>query len=363
MKKKVLSLALATVTAFTTLPGNMGTLDVLAKEEKQKSQTKTTEEADGSYTLSNDYFSVNIGKYGQIRKLYIVGDKYPTNYVMNEENAPAQGASSTHQWMGELMLATKFGDGEYTEGYTSQSDSDRTITLKDNKVIVTYDGNATEAKGIKGYQVKETYTLVNDRIKWDIEIENKSDEVLTVGDLGLPITFNEYWSGGDEIYETRVVDHSFVGKNSSYIYATRPSGQGQYVLLTPDDATDASFEYQDHWRVEERAANEKSWCQDQDGWASGLNVFYIRSDVIKKTNRGYLDNTSLKLKKGESKKYSFDFSPVDNEEDMKSTLYEEGIVDAVAVPGMTFAKNMPAKMYLHTKYDAKDLKVSVKCPH
>ncbi|WP_081660376.1 DUF5695 domain-containing protein [Pseudobutyrivibrio ruminis] len=363
MKKKVLSLALATITAFTTLPGSMGTIDVLAKEDKATSQTKATEEADGSYTLSNDYFSVNIGKYGQIRKLYIVGDKYPTNYVMNEENAPAQGASSTHQWMGELMLATKFGDGEYKEGYTSQSDSDRTITLNDNKVIVTYSGKATEAKGINGYQVEETYTLVNDRIKWDIEIENKSDEVLTVGDLGLPITFNEYWSGGDEIYETRVVDHSFVGKNSSYIYAIRPSGQGQYVLLTPDDATDASFEYQDHWRVEERAANEKSWCQDQDGWASGLNVFYIHSDVIKKTNRGYLDNTSLKLKKGESKKYSFDFSPVDNEEDMKSTLYEEGIIDAVAVPGMTFAKNMPAKMYLHTKYAAKDLKVNIKCPH
>ena len=63
MKKKVLSLALATITAFTTLPGSMGTIDVLAKEDKATSQTKATEEADGSYTLSNDYFSVNIGKY------------------------------------------------------------------------------------------------------------------------------------------------------------------------------------------------------------------------------------------------------------------------------------------------------------
>ncbi len=363
LRKRVFSLGVAFATMFTTIPVSES-ITVYAEEEKSDTNAvKAEENNDGGYTLTNDYFKVSTGKYGQITGIYIVGDKYPTNYVMNAINAPAQGNSPTHQWMGELMLNTKLGNENYVESMTSQSDSDRKIELKDNKIVVTYSGNATETKGIKGFELQETYSLVNNQLQWDISIKNTNDDTLTVGDLGLPITFNEYWSQGDEIYETRVVDHSFVGKDSSYIYATRPSGQGQFLLMTPVASTGAGFEYQDHWRVEEHAANEKSWCQDQDGWSSGLNVYYIHSDVIKRTNRGYLDNTTLSLKAGESKTYSFKFTPVKDEKDMKSVLYDENIVDAVAVPGMTFSKNMPAKMYLHTDYSASDIKVSVKCPH
>jgi hypothetical protein len=124
-----------------------------------------------------------------------------------------------------------------------------------------------------------------------------------------------------------------VGRDSSYIYVTRPSGIGRFLLMTPDVSTGAGFEYQDHWRTNERASEERAWCQDQSGWANGLNVFYIHSDYIKKTNRGYLDNTKLELAAGESKTYAFNFSVAMDEADMKTTLYEENVLDAVAVPG------------------------------
>ena len=76
----------------------------------------------------------------------------------------------------------------------------------------------------------------------------------------MPLAFNEIWPGGEEIYETRVVDHSYVSNESSYIYITRPSGQGQFLVMTPDTSTGAGFEYKDHWRVEERG--ETNWAQD-----------------------------------------------------------------------------------------------------
>ncbi len=353
-----------------------------SKDSKEMSDTgkiSTSRTYDGTLsetggTISNEYFTVAVGEHGQISSLKLAGDEFDTNYVMNEQNASRQNTSG-HQWVGELMLATKKeGDSSYTEERTSNSAAIRSIYVDDenDKITVVYDPSAaeaadtpaqtTDAKQIRDLLIVETYELKGDHLSWDISLENVSGEPVTVGDLGLPLPFNEFWTAGDQIYETRAVDHSFVGQNGSYIYVTRPSGQGRFLLMTPDQTTDAGFEYQDHWRTSERESYEAAWCQDQSGWQNGLNVFYIHSDYIKKTGRGYLENTSLSLDAGQKHDYIFNFTAVADDKDLGSKLYEEGLMDAVAVPGMTFARNMPAKMYLHTKASKDDLSIEVKCP-
>lgn len=311
--------------------------------------------------MKNNYFDVEVGKYGQISSLKIVGDEYPTNYVMNAENSPEQNTSG-HEWMGELMFQTKVGNSsDWVASMTNSSNSTRKVNLDGNKVVITYE-NATETKGIKNFKLVETYSLVNDKLRWEIKIVNTNSDKLTVGDLGVPLAFNEKWPDNEEIYETRTLFHSFVGKDSSYVYAGRPSGIGRFLLLTPDTSTGAGFEYQDHWRTDERSKEEAAWCQDQSGWANGLNVFYIHSNVIKSTNRGYLPNTSLVLAPGEEKIYAFNFSALKDQSDMKKTLYNEGLIDAAAVPGMTFSVNMPAKMYLHTKIPKENISFEIQGP-
>lgn len=331
-------------------------------EEAPLSDTAVVTKTSDGYKMVNRYFIVETGKYGQITSLQLQGDDYPTNYVMNARNSPSQNTAG-HQWLGELMFRAKAGDAaEYTEQNTSRSDSGRTVELQNNKVVVTYQ-NAAEAKGIKDFKLIETYSLVGDKLRWEITVKNTKKEKLTIGDFGLPMPFNERWPGGEEIYETRTVDHYFVGRQSSYVYVTRPSGLGMYLLLTPDTGTNAGFEYADHWRTEERASDEKEWCQDQSGWASGLNVYYMYSDDIKKTNRGYLGSTKLELAPGESRTYAFNFSGVKDDTNMKSALYQEGIIDAVAVPGMAYSINMPGKFYLHTPLSKDEISFSVQCPH
>lgn len=328
--------------------------------------------------LSNQYFNVKIGEYGEINSLKLAGDEFDTNYVLNGTNAPTQGSSSEHQWMGELMFQTKkAGDSNWTESMTSASAKDSTarkITKNGNKITVTYE-NENIDKGIKDFKLEETYELVDNHLKWSMKVTNPdATKALTFGDFGLPMTFNEYFTpqyDGELLYETRTIDHSFVGQDSSYIYATRPSGQGRFLLFEPDVSTGAKLEYQDHWRTNNGHPN-SVWAQDQGGWANGLNVFYIHSNVIKSTGSSYLPNTELTLAPGESKEYSFNFAPVQNEKTMRSELYNDGVIDAVAVPGMAFAKDMPAKFYLHTKYgydkdntasNSTIKNVEVKCSH
>ena len=172
---------------------------------------------------------------------------------MYPSNAAAQASAAGHQWLGELMFKVKSGDSDWSEQNTGRSASGRNVSLDGSKVVVTYE-NATEEKGIKDFKLVETYSLEpNGKLRWEITVTNTKDNDLVIGDFGLPLAFNEYWPGGEEIYETRTVDHSFVGKDSSYLYVTRPSGLGKFLVMTPDVSTGAGFEYQDHWRAAERA--------------------------------------------------------------------------------------------------------------
>ncbi|MBV9949862.1 MAG: hypothetical protein JOZ69_23675 [Myxococcales bacterium] len=302
--------------------------------------------AAGAATLSNGTFNVQIGANGEISSLELVGDAFPTNYVLNAGNAPGQNTAD-HEWMGELMFTYRLGTGAWTTALTNQSADVRSVTSTPSSVTVTY-ANSASAKGIKNFQLVETYSLTGDHLAWQIALTNTSAQSLEIGDLGLPLPWNELWTAGDIIYETRTVVHSFTGNSSSYITAGRPSGAGPFLLLTPDPTTGAGFEYMDNWRVEEHAGSAWAAGQGTPAWTNGLDVFYVHSNVIKSTNRGYLPNTSLLLAPNESKTYAFKFFAVQSQDDVKSRLYTEGLIDVTAVPGMMLSTDMTAEIDLHT---------------
>lgn len=331
-------------------------LPAIGFAEKLKEDNNEVKEDENM--LTNGQLQIKIGEYGQIESLRIIDEENEdfnkTEYVLNGKNAPEQGKSGEHQWMGELIFATK-RDGDWEEFKTSEAER-RTIEKNGNKITVTYEGD---------YKVVETYSVNGESIRWEVLVINDKEGDLVIGDWGMPMAFNQYWTSaynGEELYDTRCVYHSFVGKNSSYIYATRPSGQGKMLLFTPVSETGAGFEYRDHWRVN-NGHNGSVWAQDQAGYHSGLDVFYIHSENIQKTGSGYMESTSITLGAGESKKYAFEFTAVDDEADLKRTLYKKNIIDAVAVPSMVFSTDMPAKFYLHANDNVEITKVYGKCVH
>ena len=342
--KKVISVLLCLIAFISLCPKG-----IFAVEIKDKSEDKNM--------LESKSLQMKIGEYGQIQSLKITDDISKdfcnTEYVLNGENAPEQAKGDEHNWMGELIFTTRRnGDWEHFK----TSENERVIKNEKDKITVTYNGD---------FKIVETYSVNGDSILWETEVINDKDSPLLIGDWGMPMPFNQYWTpahAGEELYDTRCVYHSFVGKNSSYIYATRPSGQGKMLLFTPVGYTGAGFEYRDHWRVN-NGHEGSSWAQDQAGYHSGLDVFYIHSENIQKTGSGYMESTHITLKAGESKKYAFEFTAVDNEADLKSTLYKKGIVDAVAVPSMAFAVDMPAKFYLHANENVEIKAVYPQCIH
>ncbi|MEI2395768.1 DUF5695 domain-containing protein, partial [Paenibacillus phytohabitans] len=203
-----------------------------------------------AYDLSNSNFQVSTGTNGDITSLKLTGDNFPTNYVMNATNAPNQNTAD-HQWLGELMFTYRLNNGAWTKALTNKSADGRTQSQTGNTVNIIYQ-NSANAEGIRNFRVNESYSLLSDYLLWQIQVTNTSTQTLEIGDFGLPLPFNEFWTGGgnEQIYESRVVTQSFIGNNSSYVTAQRPSGIGPSLLLVPDATTGAGFEYMDNWRIQ-----------------------------------------------------------------------------------------------------------------
>lgn len=298
-------------------------------------------------SLSNDTFNVQIGNNGEISSLQLTGDAFPTNYVLNASNAPGQDTPD-HEWVGELMFAYRSGTGAWQTALTQASGDVRHVDSTATSVTVTYE-NSANANGVRGFGVVETYSLSGPYLLWQIALKNTSSQAIELGDVGLPLPFNEFWKqDNDVIYETRVVYHSFTGGDGSYITVQRPSGVGPFLLMVPDASTGAKFEYMDNWVKSEHPGSTWVAGGGTPAWNNGLDVFYIHSSAIKSTNRGYLPNTSLTLAAGNSKTYGFKFLKVSSEADVKDALYKEGLVDVTAVPGMVVASDMTAKFDLHS---------------
>ena len=414
MKRKVTSLALTTAMAVSML-------GVLPESTVEAA-------ASDDDSISNGSLTAAIGDLGEISRLTIDNNRKNSsgkdvNFVLpNDTN---QQNNEAHQWMGEMIFSYRSSkDGNFPEDNSGfqEVDTNKTLAaggsttysnasanLKNNpyiekkvskdKVEVTFKGqdeDSTDSRTMKGFNAKSVYDMDTDdgSLLWSITLENTSGNYLEFGDVGLPMPWNNKYASIDDTYNNRTTVHTFAGADSGYAYAIRCSGEGNYVMFTPVTDTGARIEYIDNWtgningvKGTRSGSTYQNWTSDTGGWFPGLQVYYIHSKDIQKTGRGYYtDATSLVLKPGEKKTYQFKFSAVragdntpqnsaedannasdsveERENNMRSILYKEGMIDAVETPGFQTAINMPTKLDLH--YDdskISDVSVDIQCVH
>ncbi|WP_139997220.1 DUF5695 domain-containing protein [Paenibacillus paridis] len=399
--KRLMSMTIAFMLLFQILQFNSSAL------------TKLAAAADG---ISNASLSAKIGDLGQIEELFIKNNPVnrngaPINFVLPNNTSPQNNVQ--HQWMGEMIFSYRTGDNEqfpvnrdgFVEvdtnktlaagGSTTYSNInptnqyfERTVSTEGKKVEVNFIGqdlNSATNRAMKGFDVKSVFDMeTNDgSMLWEITLKNKSGKYMEFGDIGLPMPWNTKYRSVSDTYDNRLTMHNFAGADSGYSYAIRTSGEGNYMLFTPVTESGARIEYVDYWMQEagELRAGQTftNWTGDSGGWFPGLNVLYIHSKDIQKTGRGYFtDASSLVLGPNEEKTYQFKFSAIragdntpqesaqspnnastsveEREKNLRSILYQSGMIDAVAVPGFQTAINMPTKLALH--YDDSKIKVT-----
>ncbi|WP_270165581.1 S-layer homology domain-containing protein [Paenibacillus sp. SYP-B4298] len=390
--KKLTSLTIASLLLFQTVPLGLGGASIAAAARED---------------ISNASLSAKIGELGQIEELYINNNPanrngQPINFVLPNNTSPQNDVQ--HQWMGEMIFSYRTGDSEQfpnnRDGFV-EVDTNKTLaaggsTTYSNisptnpyiqksassdgkKVEVNFIGqelDSTVQRAMKGFDVKSVFDMDTEdgSMLWNITVKNKSSKYMEFGDIGLPMPWNNKYRDVLDTYDNRLTVHNFAGADSGYAYAIRTSGEGNFMLFTPVPESGARIEYVDYWHNDagelRTGSTFSNWTGDSGGWFPGLNVLYIHSKDIQKTGRGYFtDASSLVLGPNEEKTYQFKFSAVragnnepqdnaqspnnastsmeDREANLRSILYQSGMIDAVAVPGFQTAINMPTKLDLH----------------
>lgn len=177
----------------------------------------------------------------------------------------------------------------------------------------------------------QTFTMNKKGLDWDIEIETTTDKPVRIGDLAVNIP-SVRPSGGPpkKIFEKGFMPHQFISGNGSFIYYIRANGAPPFLMVTVKPGT--HLEYFDRGGV------------------------YIHSGLSGgKETRGTWrqEHTFLNIPaKGSASskvKYGFHFAFAQSYDQLRENLYEQGLFDVRAVPGMTIPEDLTARFSLHTR--------------
>lgn len=200
-------------------------------------------------------------------------------------------------------------------------------------------GEGRKVAPIHDLQATESFHLQDNALVWTISLKNESPRELEIGDFALPIQFNtRYVWDKTETYTKRLIPHTLIAENGSFLFWMRTNTEGPYLLMTP--ASGSGLEYFEPQR-----------------FGRGVD-YYLHSaaageELRAKGGTWRLPHTKLLLKSrgqsGDSATYQFRFRWAEDYSAVRNVLYEEGAFDINVVPGMTVPTDLTAMFSLHTR--------------
>ena len=200
-------------------------------------------------------------------------------------------------------------------------------------------GEGRKVAPIKDLEATERFQLQANALVWTISLENVSTRELEIGDLALPMQFNtQYVWDKTETYTKRLIAHTLIAENGSFLFWMRTNTEGPYLVMTP--ASGSGLEY-----------------FEPQGFGRGV-AYYLHSAAVGEELRAKggtwrLPHTKLLLgpsgQSGDSATYQFRFRWAEDYTAVRNVLYEEGVFDINVVPGMTVPTDLTAMFSLHTR--------------
>jgi hypothetical protein len=218
---------------------------------------------------------------------------------------------------------------------------------------------------LKELTANESFKLNGDILEWALKIANQSTQSVEIGDLALPMNMAEGTpQGRGEIYTQKLIRHSFVGGNGSWVYWQRANAEGPFLVMVPQGS--AKIEYTGAVSGN-TPANVISGVAGAGQIAGGARFGFTpfihaavssvgpiaRGKEAGREQPWRLPITSLHLApKGsadDSVTYTFHFTWAKNFEDVRDVLYREGSIDVNVVPGLTLPVDQTALIELRSK--------------
>jgi hypothetical protein len=212
--------------------------------------------------------------------------------------------------------------------------------------------------------VSESFQFDGEQLNWTITLANNTSGDIEVGDLAVPTRMAEGTPGRrGEIYTQKLLRHSLIAGNGSWMYWARSNGVGPYLLMTTVGAT--SLEYFDNTGgMPPEASVAAGGRGGRGGFTPYIHATANNAADIKRAREAgreqpwRLPLTSLHLaprgSKGSEVTYQFRLQWVPNFQGVRDALYASNEFDTTVVPGMTVPSDLPAMIALrtHNKIDS-----------
>lgn len=197
------------------------------------------------------------------------------------------------------------------------------------------------------------YTEANGDLILDFDFQNKIDQTIELGALGIPMIFNNILEGNslEEAHAKNVFFDPYIGLDAGYLEVKRLDGKGKTLLVLPennmpfeayrpllDDPSPRSivFEGFHEWMATSKAYASEEW------------------EGVKQWNTP----TSSFLKPGELKTFSIRLTLAPEIKKVQQQLTEKDMPVAVGVPGYVLPQDVQGKLFLKYNSDVSSIKVT-----
>jgi hypothetical protein len=310
-------------------------------------------------------------RFGTIHSIVRKNDPLQTNYVANTENSRAKDPSDS-RWTGNLVTTVwdlltdgkavhydpnAYFDvkGRWQAQRTGSSRDIRRVHFAGDTLSVDYDGESSMKDGIRSFRLSMSFSPgTGSSLLWKIEIQNVTNNVLEIGELGLPLMFNDDYAAllgrgwrtpviQKMIHEQKVLAHHFVAGHSSYVLVQRPLGDPPFLLVHP--------------------LGDTPWECIYPGVASGMprelfdfgpqpGVVAIHSWAVKNQRHWFKNpwvngHTSAILAPGEKKSHQVRFAFIDGYEAVRDEVANAGNLGIRVIPSMVVQEE--AEVYVELK--------------
>ncbi len=314
--------------------------------------------------LSDERYNLDVDdRSGVVKGLYLKDDPFGTNFAGNEQNmrlntwwkrrhVPEKSQRvPMYCWTGDVVLKARLEDGDsWRAMHTFLSDDVRTVCYDDHSITTRYTGSSAASGGLQGLDLEQIYELSGDGIVWSVALRNAAAESVVIGELGLPIVLNSNYTTGDleqgfnhrsvdstrYVFEQRIIAHYCISGHSSYIYATRPAGKGDILLITPQGDTALEAVIGDTYFGD---------CVQTDMMIATGPIYYLHAGTAIEGS-SYNPRSTLLLAPGQKRRFSFKISRARDYKELEENLYRHGKVTTRIVPGMVLPLQSTAHLLL-----------------
>ncbi|MEE3243049.1 MAG: DUF5695 domain-containing protein [Bacteroidota bacterium] len=197
------------------------------------------------------------------------------------------------------------------------------------------------------------YTEADGDLILAFDFQNKTDQPIELGALGIPMIFNNILEGNslEEAHAKNVFFDPYIGLDAGYLEVKRLDGKGKTLLVLPennmpfeayrpllDDPSPRSivFEGFHEWMATSKAYASEEW------------------EGVKQWNTP----TSSFLKPGELKTFSIRLTLAPEIKKVQQQLTEKDMPVAVGVPGYVLPQDVQGKLFLKYNSDVSSMKVT-----